>query len=267
MGKPLPPPPGSPGTPTAKDSASGFGITKGRISGGQRIVVYGPGGIGKSTLASLAPNPVFIDLQGGTRELDVSRFDGIETFSDIRRALQSKEARNFSTTVLDNATDAQIWALAETLATVPNGNSGIAKNIESYGYGKGYRHLFDTFMLMIGDLDRLAGEGHDVILLAHSIVALAPNPEGEDFQRYELNLQDNKSGPIRQSVFQWADHVIYVGYDVSAADGKGRGSGTRTLYTAERPDHVAKSRRVDIVLPFEGPKDGRIWDQIIGGKK
>ena len=31
--------------------------------------------------------------------------------------------------------------------------------------------------------------------------------------------------------------------DVNAKDGKGQGGGTRTIYSEERPTHVAKSRR------------------------
>ena len=34
-------------------------ITRGRISCGQKVIIYGPEGIGKTTLAASFPNPVF----------------------------------------------------------------------------------------------------------------------------------------------------------------------------------------------------------------
>ena len=50
-------------------------ITKGKIPGAKKIVIYGPEGIGKSTAASQFPDPVYIDTEGSTKELDVARFD------------------------------------------------------------------------------------------------------------------------------------------------------------------------------------------------
>ena len=45
-----------------------FSITSGRIPGAKKIVIYGPEGIGKSTLASQFPDPVFIDTEDSTKD-------------------------------------------------------------------------------------------------------------------------------------------------------------------------------------------------------
>ena len=50
-------------------------ITQGKIKSAQKVVVYGPEGIGKSTFASKFPSPLFIDTEGSTKKLDVRRFD------------------------------------------------------------------------------------------------------------------------------------------------------------------------------------------------
>ena len=47
-------------------------IQTGKIETAKKVVIYGPEGIGKSTLASKFPRPVFIDCEGSTNELDVS---------------------------------------------------------------------------------------------------------------------------------------------------------------------------------------------------
>ena len=39
-----------------------------------RIVMYGVGGVGKSTFAASAPNPIFIPVEDGISTLDVDAF-------------------------------------------------------------------------------------------------------------------------------------------------------------------------------------------------
>ena len=48
-------------------------IIKGKIPGAKKVVVYGPEGIGKSTFASMFPDPLFIDTEGSTKDMDVAR--------------------------------------------------------------------------------------------------------------------------------------------------------------------------------------------------
>ena len=48
-------------------------IIRGKRPGAKKVVVYGPEGIGKSTFAARFPEPVFIDTEGSTRDMDVAR--------------------------------------------------------------------------------------------------------------------------------------------------------------------------------------------------
>ena len=48
-------------------------ITRGKIKKAKKVVIYGPEGIGKSTFASRFPDPVFIDTEGSTNDMDVAR--------------------------------------------------------------------------------------------------------------------------------------------------------------------------------------------------
>ena len=43
-----------------------FQITRGLIVKPQKVVVYGPEGIGKTTFAADFPDPLFIDTEGST---------------------------------------------------------------------------------------------------------------------------------------------------------------------------------------------------------
>jgi hypothetical protein len=156
-------------------------------------------------------------------------------------------------------------AVEHTLATVLQDGKR-STSVEGYGYGKGYGYVFDTFLPLMGDLDRHARAGRHVVLICHDCTSMVPNPAGDDWLRYEPRLQAPNSGKasIRLRVREWADHVLFVGYDVAAKDGKGKGSGTRTLYRAETPACMAKSRTGADPIPLGGAADGAaVWKEII----
>lgn len=241
-----------------------------KAGAGHRVVLYGPGGIGKTTLATLAPGPVvFLDLDDSLPRLR----GGLATeprvveaggWSEIRAALQSDGWDGIKTIVLDSATRAEELCVAHTLATVRHEKGHQVTSIEGYGYGKGYQHVFDEFLPLLADLDRHCRAGRHVLLLCHDCTATVPNPAGDDWLRYEPRLQSPNSGKasIRLRVREWADHVLFLGYDVAVdADGKGRGSGTRTVYPAELPHCMAKSRTArDAMALGDGTE---FWSQII----
>lgn len=276
----LPPPPpmrtASNGSPAIIAKPAGnreFSVQTGRVDGPQRVLIYGTGGIGKSSLAALMPNPVFLDVEGGTRKLSVSRITGIETFDDLRSVMVGDKVDSFDTVVIDTATKVEEMATAHTLRTVPHEKGHFVDRLETYGFGKGQSHVYETFMLFLQDCDALIRRGKNVALVAHDCISDVPNPVGDDFIRYEPHLQSPKSGKssIRNRVVQWSDHVLFVGYDVVSRDGKGKGGGTRTIWTTERPDHIAKVRgraedSVPDSMPFEFG-DGSIWPLILGGGK
>lgn len=49
------------------------GITKGRIVSPPRVLLYSVEGIGKTTFASGAPNPIYLGKETGTEQLDIAR--------------------------------------------------------------------------------------------------------------------------------------------------------------------------------------------------
>lgn len=248
--------------PTAQ--AGRFEVISGKVNSPQRIVLYGPGGIGKSTLASLAPNPVFLDIEGGTGALDIPRIAGIKDFAGIRAVLQSSTMDAFDTIVLDSGTRAEEWAIAHTLKTVAHEKGHYVASIEGYGYGRGLQHVYDQYLLLLADLDSQVRRGKNVIVICHDCISEVPNPKGDDYIRFEPHLQAPKSGKasIRNRVVQWADHVLFLCYDVIGEDGKAKGTGTRTVWTFELPTHVAKSRSVREAAPFNAAGDAGIWRSI-----
>ena len=50
-------------------------ISSGVIAKAQKVVIYGPEGVGKSTFASQFPDPIFTDTEGSTNNMNVKRLD------------------------------------------------------------------------------------------------------------------------------------------------------------------------------------------------
>ena len=262
---PTPAPPPSTAGNGPPVSPRQFSVSSGRMLGAaQRIMIYGPGGVGKTTLASLSPNPVFLDVEQGTRQLDVPRVDGLEIFDDLRACLQSNALDGYGTLVLDSATKTEELAIAHTLSTVRTDKGDVATSVESYSYGRGLQHVYETYLLLLQDLDRHIHAGRNIILIAHDCTANVPHPAVEDYLRFEPHLQTSKSGraSIRNRVVQWTDHCFFLGYDVFSKDGKGLGQGTRTIWPIDRPSHIAKSRILTDPMPFDSPTNSAVWDLI-----
>lgn len=267
--------PAAPGGPANKKSPRqvltqpvGLEISSGPVESPERIVIYGTGGIGKSTLAAYLPGPLFLDVERGTTRLNVARDISIETWDQLRGKLASIKQTppaGVKTIVIDTATVAEELAKEFVIATRKTEKGRAVDSIEGYGWGKGWQFVADEFNGLLADLDRLLTIGMNVCLICHEVSTPVPNPAGEDFIRWEPHLfgGDKKGrGSIRERVKQWADHVLYVGYDVFVSEGKGTGSGTRTIYTSERPTHLAKSRGTQAAIVFDQTKVPAIWEQL-----
>ena len=71
----------------------------------EKVVIYGSEGIGKSTFASQFPDPVFIDTEGSTNNMDISRLPAPTSWSmlleEVRYIMQNPSA--CKTLVIDTA--------------------------------------------------------------------------------------------------------------------------------------------------------------------
>ena len=109
-----------------------FEITTGKIQGARKVVVYGPEGIGKSTFAAQFPEPLFIDTEGSTKAMNVSRFPKPTSWemllNEVREAMTAKLCK---TLVIDTIDWAEQLCIASICAIHKK------KGIEDFGYGNG----------------------------------------------------------------------------------------------------------------------------------
>ncbi|MEI6225750.1 MAG: AAA family ATPase, partial [Deltaproteobacteria bacterium] len=79
-------------------------ITKGKRPVPFRLLIHGIDGIGKSSFAASAPNPVFLGPEDGTNHLDVARFPVPTSWEDVIDALRTlaTDKGGFETLVVDS---------------------------------------------------------------------------------------------------------------------------------------------------------------------
>ena len=267
--------PGAPPARTLPHTTDRVTFARPITTTGERVTLYGSGGIGKTTLAAGAPSPVvFIDLDDSLGKL--SRVGAVPadvmvapvtTWADLRSTLNAPDGwQDVRTIVIDTMTKAEELATAHVLDAIPAERDRKAERIEDYGYGKGYRHLYDVMLTLLSDLERHVAAGRNVILVAHDTRARVPNPAGEDWLRYEPLLYQGDRVSIRERVRNWSDHLLYIGYDVAVTDGRARGQGSRTIYTAEMPTHLAKSRTLPPNPMVYRKGDTGLWAAMMGGE-
>lgn len=242
---------------------------------GQRVAVYGTGGIGKSSLAALAPDPIlYVDVENRMVHLKgkVKRKIALirpQTWPELLAAIADcREYNEIKTVVVDSLTRAEELCLAHVLANVTTEKGGKVSSIEGYGYGKGFTHLYEEFNKIFRPLDFHIALGRNVVLICHDCVTSAPNPAGDDWQRWEPRLAAPGSGKnsLRHKLKEWVDHLLFLSYDVMVdKDGKAKGCGSRTIWPAETPWHMAKSVSITQPIPFKEGDDA-LWQKLKGTK-
>lgn len=262
------------------------GVTENSIAG-EKILLYADTGMGKSTLASMAPSPVFIDPDDGCAELrnpitnkKVQRVldaDGMppSTFGEIRDALHSYDSLDgFDTVVLDNATVVEDLAVPYMLDNVPTEGGSKAKNIVAYGYNKGYQHLYDLMKLIIQDCDMLRRKGKNIIIVAQSSPNRVSNPAGDDYLRDGPRLCARNGANVESLYCEWASHILRIDYQgIWASKAKKvTGDTTRIIYTQPEAHFRAKSRilangeTLEPIISFSQPDDNSIWEFMFKGE-
>jgi hypothetical protein len=222
-------------------------VVSGRLVKPMRLLVYGLEGVGKSTFAASAPNPIFLGAEDGTSELDVQRFPQPQTWPDVMEAVQEliiRPEHDYRTLVIDTLDWMEPICWQQVCIACAKAGRPPLRSIEELGYGKGYVEAGGFWRQLTAALERLRAERRmDVILLAHSWIKPYKNPSGEDFDRFEMKLHKGAAGHWRE----WCDAVLFADHDVTTYEDdrkrvKGIGSGARVLRTQHNAAWDAKNR-------------------------
>lgn len=217
-----------------------------------RVLIYGPPGIGKTTLASEFPDPVFIQVEEGTPAgVELTSWGLIESFGGVMDAVGAlaETDHDLKTIVVDSVTALQRLVFSETCQPNNYNDNKGANNIEDFGYGKGYVYAQRVWQDFLDGLNYLRNKKDmAIVLLGHSKIERFDDPENSAYDRYEIDLHDKSKGLIEREM----DAILLIkspvaiekeehGFNNKRIIAKGDGA-QRWVHTVGRPAFVAKNR-------------------------
>ena len=204
----------------------------------QRVVIYGPHGIGKSTLGAQFPEVVFIDTEEGTSHLAVSRVV-VGDYAALCQALDELRVTDLPcrTVIIDTIDRVELFLRAEVCR-----EHRIA-GMEALPYGKAWVFLAEKFNdFLIRYLDPLIAAGIHVVVVGHSSIKRVQYPGLDGFDRWELRLYLQCANRLKE----WSDAVLFLNFKTRVIDNEGRPKGIggkqRTIYTTHDATYDAKVR-------------------------
>jgi hypothetical protein len=203
-------------------------ITRGKIARPQKVVIYAPEGLGKTTLAAACPKPLIIDLEQGSHHIDCARVEP-KSYTDVLEILtELSSGSDFETIIIDTID----WLEEQLIEHVCK--AGNKASIEDFGYGKGYIVAAEETVKLLNLLNKVATKAN-VILLAHSEVKRQELPDHPPFDRYQLKL----SKQIAPLIKEWADAILFGSYKLAVKEVDGRAKGIATRERTIRCSHSA----------------------------
>lgn len=219
-------------------------IQKTRRLRAPKVVIAGPGKIGKTTFAASAPNAVGILTEDGADAVDASAFPLCSSLHDVYSAMGTliNEPHDFNTVFIDSLD----WLEPLVHAHVCEQNKWAS--IEAPGYGKGYLAAADEWRTLLNGLEELRQRRNmAVILIAHDKIKRFESPLHDGYDQYVLKLHDRAAALVQE----WADVIGWANYKVTTIESdagygnketKARTTGQRILHVEPHPAHMGGNR-------------------------
>lgn len=221
------------------------------------LIIYGTRGVGKTTFAASAPAPVMIRTERVGFFEGVQMFPVSETFTDVIDSLTAlaSEEHQFRTLIVDSLDwlETLVWKHLVTVRPADEKGRPV-KDIQDYGFGKGYAHAMEYWSEYIRAIEYLrTKKGMTIIQIAHAEVKRFDDPTTDSYDRYQIKLHNRASEKLQEA----ADAVLFVkavhqttkeAVGFNSEKTRAIGSGERVLYTDARPAFDAKNR---FDLPYE----------------
>lgn len=209
-----------------------------------KIVIAGPGKIGKTTFAASAPNAIGILTEDGADAVDTAAFPLASSLTDVYQAISTllNEEHDYSTVFLDSID----WLEPLVHAHVCGANKWAS--IEAAGYGKGYIAAADEWRTLLNGLEALRSQKNmAVILIAHDKIKRFDSPLHDGYDQYVLKLHDRAAALVSE----WADVIGWSNYQIVTSESdagygnketKARTTGKRILHVEPHPAHMGGNR-------------------------
>lgn len=229
-----------------------------------RMIIYGRAGLGKSTFASQAPNPIFADIENGTKALPVCRLpveldaNGKEkpwSWKHFKLCLIElyKQQHQFETLVIDSLDWLTKLIIEHVIETYNEGKpkENWATSLQDLGgYGHGYLLLDKEVTYLVNALSAIRDKHKmNIILTAHeySEGKIVKDLVHGEYERYDMKSDSKR---VNATMTEWCDYVFRAAQDLKVKlDGpkkpgaKGKAEyKDRILYTRDLGPIHAKRR-------------------------
>lgn len=163
-----------------------------------RLCIYGPPGIGKTSLAAEFPNTVFLQTEfSAITGVELNSFGHLKTYDDVMSAIGElyDGEHDFKTVTLDSIDAMQPLVWQETCKL----NNW--KDIEAPGYGKGYLAADSEWRELLKRLNYLRTDRKmNVILIGHSDIERFDDPQTTSYSIYNFRAHKRAHAIIEEEV-------------------------------------------------------------------
>lgn len=235
------------------------------IERGVVLGITGRPGAGKTTLAASLPNPIIIDLEGGSsvlagqsvpvhRQWDAKKGYRGEELKTVLRDIAKQPDGTFGTVVIDSWTRLSRWLAEDVLASDTKKPESL--NQAHGGYGAGARMVADRAVEIIDALAWLAdNKKMHIVWTLHEDIQPIELPDGTAYTEFVTQGEKRATHAILQScdIVAALDQKRTIVGQKSNTPGRAQGDGSRELLVGSSPYRATKSRShaKPTVIPVE----------------
>lgn len=203
-----------------------------------KVIVYGDNGIGKTTFAASAKNPIIVDLEGNCNHIEApkQRITSLDDVEDFLGALLDQE-HDYKTLVIDSLDSLEVLISEK----ITNNHT-----TQELSYGKSAAIWARYIKDLITKFERLSIlKGMNIVFTAHWKVKAANNPMTEQYDRYDLRISE----VMRTGFCNWVQCILLAIKEVILEEKNATGFGKkkaknierRVLYTRGDPTYYGKN--------------------------
>lgn len=223
-------------------------IQKGPKLKPSRIAMYAVEGIGKTTLASTFPSPLFLDTEEGSDYVDADSYP-TKSIEDLDAAIKylTTESHEYETVIVDTL-DYFEQVLGDNLCKARGWS-----DLSAPGYGEGPIALEAEMLKLLLKFDTVIAAGIHVVFIVHAVVKPFTDPTiGSSYDRFQMQLAKRSEPLVKGNV----DHLLFVNYDTMVLEQKKDFGGTtkKGARGKERICHTQRSAAFDAKCRADVPE-------------
>ena len=230
-------------------------------------LIYGIEGVGKTSLAATYPSPIFVDCEGSTTKLNVSRLE-VNSYGKFKEAIKlicGEQGNIFKTVVIDTTDWLESIVVSEILKE--DGAQTITDK-KNYSFGAGDKRIEEFFRKkIIPSFEFIMKQGKNIVLVSHAHIKGIDDPIVGRYDHYTLKMGKTASAVLKE----WVNNVFFMNYEVQMKKNYGLekdkavGGKDVFVYTQRTPQYNAKRRDklADKIKFIEGENP---YKEIIGVK-